>query len=220
MPETGTLYGCPQSLFKFHPDFDAVLAEIAAGDPQGHIVLIDGHSKSWSERLRARWARSAPILLERVRFVPRVPLDRFMGLLAHFAVVLDPIHFGSGNTLYEAMAYSQPVITLLGRFACGRFVAAAYQQMGLEDIAPIARSIEEYASVALSFGRDPARRQAFRESALAAREKLYADIQAVREFEAFIEAALQAAARGEKLPSGFRLGENAAPRGLTVGAEP
>lgn len=42
LPASGTLYGCPQSLFKFHPDFDALLADIARGDPTGHIVLIEG----------------------------------------------------------------------------------------------------------------------------------------------------------------------------------
>jgi tetratricopeptide (TPR) repeat protein len=207
LPESGTLYGCPQSLFKLHPDFDAVLAAIAAGDPGGHIVLIDGYVRNWNERLRARWARSAPILNERVRFVPRMPLDKFMALMAHFDVLLDPIHFGSGNTFYEGMVYGAPVITWPGRFARGRFVPMAYHQMGLTDVAPIAGAIGDYAELALAYGRDPARRAAFREQAVAAgRARLYADPQVVREVETFLLAAIAAAGRGEHLPAGWRPG--------------
>jgi len=218
LPETGTLYGCPQSLFKLHPDFDAVLAEIAAGDPKGHIVLIDSRVKAWNDRLRQRWLKTSPILNERVRFVPRCSLDKFMALLAHFDVVLDPIHFGSGNTLYESMAYGKPIVTWPGRFARGRFVAAAYQQMGLTDVAPIAPSIETYAATALAFGRDAERRRAFTERALAvAGRELYGDVQTVRLFETVVIAALQAAARGEKLPSGWRVPLDAAPTGRTLG---
>ena len=53
LPETGILYGCPQILFKIHPDFDAVLAAIAEGDPTGHLILagrkvfcLDGSAES------------------------------------------------------------------------------------------------------------------------------------------------------------------------------
>jgi len=206
LPERGRLYACPQSLFKLHPDFDAVLAAIAEGDPDGHIVLIDGLVKTWNDQLRARWAKSAPILNERVCFVPHQPLNRFMALVAHCDVLLDPIHFGSGNTLYEAMAYGKPIVTWPGRFARGRFVAAAYEQMGIAEMAPIAPSLDAYAATALAFGRDKERCLAFASKAVeAAKAHLYNDLQAVRQFETFLLAALEAADRGEKLPSGFRV---------------
>ena len=203
LPEAGTLYGCPQSLFKFHPDFDAVLAEIARGDPQGHIVIIHGQFPGWSDLLRRRWADSHPILVERVRFLPRLPADRFVALLAQFDVLLDPVHFGSGNTLYEAMIHGTPIVTWPGRFMRGRIVAAAWRQMGIVD-APIAGRLEDYAPLALALGRAPTRREALRQAARAAAGALFEDIQAVREFEAFVTAAVAAAARGEKLPPGWR----------------
>ena len=206
LPETGTLYGCPQTLFKFHPDFDNVLAAIAEGDPAGHIILLRGKGvqSTWADQLRARWAKRAPILLERVRFLPPMSLEYFMALTAHTDVLLDPIHFGSGNTLYEAMVYGTPVVTWAGRFMRGRIVAAAYQQMGVAE-APIAQRLEDYAPLALALGRDPQRRQSLRQILReAADRKLFADMQAVREFEAFLEAAVAAAGRGEKLPVGWK----------------
>jgi protein O-GlcNAc transferase len=207
LPTTGTLYGCPQTLFKFHPDFDKVLLAIAEGDPNGHIVLLEGTQASLVAQLKARWAKSAPLLMQRVLFLPPMPLDRFMGMVHHMDVLLDPIYFGSGNTLYEAMVYGIPVVTWPGQFMRGRIVAGAYRQMGVTD-APIAQRLEDYADVALAWGRDPARRSAFREaSSAAAKRELFADIKAVRELENFLEAAVDAAAHGEKLPAGWTPGK-------------
>jgi len=40
LPATGTLYLCPQSLFKIHPDNDALFARVLSGDPQGRLVFF------------------------------------------------------------------------------------------------------------------------------------------------------------------------------------
>lgn len=202
LPETGTLYGCPQSLFKFHPEFDAVLAEIAAGDPDGHVVVLESKVAAWSSLLKERWAATQPILNERVIFLPRVPLDRFMALMAHFDVLLDPIHFGSGNTLYEAMVYGTPIVTWPGRFMRGRIVAGAYRQMKLAD-APVAARLADYAPLALALGRDAERRARLRQAFAQGAHELFADLSAVREFEAFLLASVAAAGHGEKLPAGW-----------------
>jgi predicted O-linked N-acetylglucosamine transferase (SPINDLY family) len=125
--------------------------------------------------------------------------DRFMSVLSYMDVLLDPLHFGSGNTFYDAMVCGTPVVTWPGQFGRGRNVAAAYQQMGIAD-APVAQRLEDYAPLALALGHDPARRQALREASLAAASQfLFEDMQAVREFESFLAAAVAAAGRGEKL---------------------
>lgn len=203
LPQDGTLYGCPQSLFKLHPDFDAVLAEIAAGDPTGHIVLLDSKIAHWRQLLRQRWAATHPLLLDRVVFLPRLPLDRFMALMAQFDVLLDPIHFGSGNTLYEAMVDGIPTVTWPGRQMRGRIVAGAYAQMRVAG-APIAAQLADYAPLALALGRDPQRRATLRALLRENASALFEDFQSVREFEVFVEAAVAAARCGEKLPAGWQ----------------
>ena len=203
LPETGILYGCLQALFKLHPDFDAVLAAIAEGDPTGHLILPEGKYTTWTELLKARWAKTFPILLERAVFLPRTTWDRFMAIMAQMDVLLDPLHFGSGNTLYDAMVCGTPVVTWPGRFARGRNVAAAYRQMGVAD-APIAQRLEDYAPLALALGRDAERRSALRAASLAASQHLFEDMQAVREFESFLEASVAAAAKSQKLQTSWR----------------
>jgi predicted O-linked N-acetylglucosamine transferase (SPINDLY family) len=204
LPATGTLYGCPQTLFKFHPDFDAVLARIAEGDPDGHIILVDSRIAAWREALTARWAQHHPRLNERVTFLPRLSHEGFMAHLAHIDVLLDPPHFGSGNTLYEGVALGTPIVTWPAGFMRGRIVAAAYRQMGIAD-PPIAETLDDYADLALALGRDVPRRMRLQAELRAkSRDGLYGDREAVRQFEAFLEAAALAAARGERLPPGWR----------------
>lgn len=204
LPETGTLYGCPQSLFKFHPDFDTVLASIAEGDPNGHIVLIGAGIPSWTSLLKTRWAINHPVLLERAIFLPAMPHDRFMALMAHIDIQLDPIYFGSGNTMYEAMMYGTPIVTYAGKFMRGRIVAGCYKQMGIKN-PPIAEHLEDYAQIALALARNPEYRRQLKEDLLvAAGKELFLDIRAVKEFECFLFAAVDAAQRREKLPIGWR----------------
>ena len=204
LPEKGVLYGCLQNLFKIHPDFDAVLAAITRDDPSGYLVMPAGRQGAWTDLLKVRWARTFPDLAERVVFLPRMPWDRFMAVMRQMDVLLDPLHFGSGNTFYDAMVFGTPVVTWPGRYARGRNVAAAYRQMGVTD-APIAHDLEEYVSLALALGRDAERRLALRSASLQAAEgNLFEDMQAVREFEFFLESAVVAAGKGERLPSGWK----------------
>ena len=185
LPEWKTLYGCPQSLFKFHPDFDPVLADIVKADPDGQIILLEGGQPHLVTLLKARWARDHPILLKRTTFLPKLPHANFMALLAHIDVLLDPLHFGSGHTLYEAMQHGTPIVTWPGGFMRARIVMAAYAQMGISE-PPVADRVEDYAEIAVALGRDRARREALRlELKAAARERLFHDAGFVREFEAF-----------------------------------
>jgi predicted O-linked N-acetylglucosamine transferase (SPINDLY family) len=134
-----------------------------------------------------------------------------MALMASVDLLLDPLHFGSGKTMYDAMVSGTPVVTLPGRFMRGRIVAGAYRQMRVAD-APIAVSREDYVSLALALGRDSERRRALRQASVeAARRDLFDDVQAIVEFEAFLVAAVAAAGRREKLPAGWRPDQPTAP---------
>ena len=201
LPEAGTLYGCPQSLSKLHPDFDGVLADIANGDPTGRIIMVEGKFPAWTTLLKARWKKSFPVLLDMVLFLPIMHRANFMALQARMDILLDPIHFGGGNTFYEAMIYGTPMVTFPGPFMRSRIAAGGYWQMGVKD-APVVNSLEEYAPLALALGHDPARRSALRKASVeSAKRELFEDMLAVREFESFLEASVESAGRGEKLPA-------------------
>ena len=203
LPETGTLYACPQTLFKIHPDFDDIVSDIVKGDPEGWIIFIEGPTRLWSNMLKARWSRKNPTVLERTIFLDRLPFNKFLSLIKMVDVLLDPVHFGSGNSFYETMAFGTPVVTWPGAYARGRVVAGAYWQMGIED-APIVARMEDYAALALALGKDPERRARLRHASVAAaRRALFNDRAAVDELESFLTASVEAAGRGALLEVGW-----------------
>lgn len=189
LPRERHLYLCPQSLFKFHPDFDPVLADILRRDPDGLLVLIEGTHPHWTEMLRARFAAAMPDVIERVRFLPRQPTADFLNLIAVCDVLLDPFHFGGGNTAYEALALGSPIVTLPGRFLRGRVTYACYRRMGVTDC--VVDTPEAYAELAVRLGTEPDFRDAVRARILGASAALYEDSTAVRELEGFFVEALQ-----------------------------
>ena len=196
LPREGTLYGCPQSLFKIHVDFDKALAKIAERDPTGHIIFIEDKGGMQKEQLKQRWALSHPILLEKVVFLPRLPNDRFLTLVNSFDVLLDPFYFGSGNTMYEALHFGKPIVTMPGKYMRGRIVAGAYAQMGLEN-APVATNADAYAEIACELGKNRQQRLALSKQIKNISHKVFNDKAAVAELEEFLEVACEAATRGQ-----------------------
>jgi predicted O-linked N-acetylglucosamine transferase (SPINDLY family) len=106
--------------------------------------------------------------------------------------MLDPPHFGSGNTLYESLLYGVPSVTWPGAFMCGRIVSGIYRLLGIAD-PPIAARLDDYAPLAVALAHDPERRARLRGELLEKAAALYRDAAAVEEFASFIETAVAAA---------------------------
>ncbi len=191
-----TLYVCPQSLFKFHPDFDGIVADILRRDRRGHLVLIEGLSENWSRRLRERFARVFPDVVDRVRFVPRLTAPDFLNLLRVADALLDPLHFGAGNSAYEALALGIPIVTWPGPFMRGRVTHACYKQMEVMEC--VAGSAAQYVELAVRLANDPAWRGHLSERILAGNHAILEDIGAVHEMERFLAEAVGAADPGER----------------------
>lgn len=194
LPPGAHLYVCPQTLFKFHPEFDAILGAILRADPAGLLVLIEGKFPQWTDRLRRRFSGTLGEEAARVRFLPPRPRERFLDLLAVADVMLDPIHFGGGNTSYEALAQGVPIVTLPSSFLRGRLTYALYRQMGLPDL--VAADGSDYARRAVALGTDADHREAMRRRIREAGGILYDDVAAIRDLEAFFVEAVTRARRG------------------------
>ena len=156
----GSLYGCPQSLFKFHPDDDIVLRGILEADPSGRVVVIEGRVPEWTNRLRARWQKTLANVHDRIVFLPALANDDYLRLLCVCDVILDPLHFGGGNSSYEAIAMGTPVVTLPSSFLRGRITAGLYRKMQMTEC--IAKTTDEYIALAVRLAKDQAFRQAIR----------------------------------------------------------
>jgi predicted O-linked N-acetylglucosamine transferase (SPINDLY family) len=187
--ESATVYFCAQTLFKLHPDFDAVLAAILRADPKGLVYLLQHKHPSAAERLKARFLRRLPDVADRIRFLPRVPgVAHYYSRLKQADVLLDTLHFGGGNTSLEGFSVGTPIVTLPGAFMRGRHTLSMYRAMGITDC--IADSVPHYVELAVRLGTDPAFRRDVASRIEARSPILYEDERVARELEkAFVEAA-------------------------------
>lgn len=178
------VYLCPQTLFKIHPQFDAYLAEILRRDALGDLILLEGRQPQWTQLLRERFERVMPDLASRVRFVPGLPYPEFLQLNAVADVLLDPIHFGGGNTSYEGLAVGTPIVTMPGPYMRSRITRALYQKMNFMDC--VADNFEQYVDLAVRLGTDREYRGTTSDKIIAACPVLFEDPAETLEFERFL----------------------------------
>ncbi len=103
------VYLCVQNPRKFHPDFDPLIGAILRGDSSSVFVMLEASPAHLTDQLRARFARSLPDVVGRIRILPRMTKADFYQLLASADVVLDTPHYGGGaNTTYDTLALGKP----------------------------------------------------------------------------------------------------------------
>lgn len=189
LDESKHLYLCFQNLFKIHPEFDPILAEILDRDRQAEIVFMEGKYPEWTNLLRSRFEATMGPHAARVRFLPSQNHPDFISLNAMSAVSLDPIHFGGGNTTYEALAVGLPVVTLPSKFLRARISQALYRQMGYCDC--VVETPEQYVERAVQLGSDADYRRAASEQILASCPALFEDQRAVDEYAKFFRSVVR-----------------------------
>lgn len=191
LPEGEPLFGCLQLFEKIHPEFDAVLEQLAQRVPQAWFVFIESKTSQLTEIFLDRLARTAPTAHARLILLSRLERPDFLALSACIDVLLDPFHFCSGVTLFETLHAGTPIVTLEGRFLRSRFVAGAYKVIGV-DQPPVTHSSQEYVDVAAGLITNPeARARLAEEIRQKANLHLYDRLDVVRGFEAFALAAIQ-----------------------------
>ena len=205
LPKNARIYGCPQSLFKLHPDFDSILAKILERDEKGYLVFIGGKGKEkfWSDSLKRRWNKNFPIINERAFFINKLSLLEFISFCNCADVLLDPIHFGGGNTFLESMIVGTPTITMPGNNLKNNITAAAYKQMKISN-PPIVKNTTEYINLAIKLAKNNKKNISLRKRSKASAKKyLYKNLKALKEFEQFLIDAHKAAQLGYKLKDGY-----------------
>ena len=180
LPE-GNLYACPQTLFKFHPEFDSVMAGILRTDPRGRIVLLRSKNPSWVDLLQARLRRVMPDVSDRIVFLPQQRSGDFLTLLEVSDVILDTLHFNGMNTSLEAFSAGTPIVTLPTGFQRGRHTSGMYRKMGFTEC--IAADKDDYVRIAVKLGTQEDYRRFVKSELLERNGVLYEDVRVVQEYE-------------------------------------
>ena len=147
------IYSCPQTLFKFHPDFDDYLFDILKKDKKGILYLLKDTHKVYYLKLLERFKKNKNFDPDRVIFLDPLNLNQFINHLGSSSVLLDPIYFGSGNSFHESMFYGTQTVTYPTKYIKSRIVSAAYIQMEVKN-PPIVKDKNDYVGKAVEIAND------------------------------------------------------------------
>lgn len=184
LPPGDTLFGCLQSLHKLHPDYDALLEEIALANPDAGFVFVEDPIASRTKMFLNRLEENAPSVRERCITLALMNRQEYHAISHCLDVLLDPIYYGSGITFFEASFVGAPIVTLEGNNLRSRVVACGYREMGLEN-APIAKNSKEYVELATRIAQDSDGRQKLRSEILEKNHLIFNRMDYVRSFEKF-----------------------------------
>ena len=163
--------------------------------------------KYWVKTLKKRWFNSFPIINNRSIFINRLSLEEFVCFCNCVDVLLDPIHFGGGNSFLEAMLVGTPTITKPSSHLRANITSAGYKQMNISN-SPIVYSSEEYVNLSINLAKNKNKNLKLRKDSIkAAKNYLFKNNSALMEFEKFLEKAHFEAKSGNKIKDGYVIKE-------------
>ncbi len=188
----GPLLVCPGTPFKYAPQFDRVLIEIARRVPDCRLVFFSGGPlfAKLEQRLRQAFARAKVDFGRHAAFLPWMSRARFHGVLQHADLYLDTIGFSGFNSAMQAVECGLPMVAREGRFMRGRFAAAILRRIGLAEL--VTPSEDAYIELAVALAGDGERRRHLRSLIEARRDRLFEDpapVDALQDFLARVAAA-------------------------------
>jgi protein O-GlcNAc transferase len=184
-PGEGPLFICPGVPFKYAPEHDGVLTEIARQLGACRFVFFNYATTTASERLSSRLARAfeqAGLDPGRhLRFIPWLPRAQFFGLLREADACLDTMGFSGFNTAMQAVECALPVVAYRGTYLRGRFASGILETLELPEL--VAADEPAYVERAVRVAQDDAWRGWLRGELRSRQARVFADRAAISDFE-------------------------------------
>jgi predicted O-linked N-acetylglucosamine transferase (SPINDLY family) len=181
IPGDVPVFICPGTPFKYRPQDDDVLVDIACRLGRCAFVFFQHAKGELSGRLHTRMAaafRLAGLKPEQFLFsVPWLPRAAFLGLMRRADVYLDTIGFSGFNTLMQAVQVHLPAVTMEGRFMRGRLGSGILRRLGMPEL--IAETKTRYVDVAVALAEDAAYRMRMRHRLQLVEKLAYNDLSAI-----------------------------------------
>ncbi len=168
---------CAGTPFKYAPQYDAVLVQIAQRCQPCKLVFFrsnpTAHSDLLEQRLRTAFQAGGADFDTSVVFLPWQPQATFFALLDRSAVYLDTLGFSGFNTTMQAVERATPIVAFEGEYMRGRFASAILRQMGLDEW--IARSATQYVELVARVALEPSTQAQVKGHMVAHRKMLFED---------------------------------------------
>ncbi|MDX2242078.1 MAG: tetratricopeptide repeat protein [Leptolyngbyaceae cyanobacterium bins.302] len=181
LPEDGVVYFCGQAPFKYLPQHDRLLVEIAQRLPKAQFVFL--RADVLRDRLQREFAKAGLNSVDHCVFLPALSRSDYLMLNLLCDGFLDTIGFTGGNTTFDAIACGLPVITYPQEFMRGRMSYGILQALGVADT--IAHSEAEYVELAVRLGTDPDWKKQLSQTMLHQQERIFDDQTCIPALEEF-----------------------------------
>lgn len=184
--EDAVVYLSCQSVFKYLPAQDVLVARIAKRVPNSQFVFLTTNEvveKDFRSRLDRAFNAVGLSATQHCVWLREMPILDFWNLNLIGDVVLDTLAWSGGVTTFEAIACGRPVVTLPGKLMRGRHSYAILDQLGMTET--IATDANEYVDIAARLGTDRQWRQGVVDRMVTGFSKLYSDMSSVRALEDF-----------------------------------
>ncbi|TMJ47620.1 MAG: tetratricopeptide repeat protein [Alphaproteobacteria bacterium] len=188
------VYWCCQSLPKYLPQFDEVFPRIAKEVPDCQFTFIEfvggsSATETFKARLERAFCAAGLDTRDHCVFLPRLVPDRFAAAIGQCDVVLDSIGWSGCNSILEGLVHNLPIVTIAGEMMRGRHGAAILEMMEVRDT--MARTVDEYVSMAGLLGRDAAKRAELSARIANNKHRIYRDDQCIKALERFLDGAVR-----------------------------
>jgi protein O-GlcNAc transferase len=184
LPEDAVIYLCCQAPFKYLPQYDYILPEIALKVPNAKFLFFRG--TLLNDRLNQAFSNYG--LNYQDYCLHRKVDERFDYLMLNRLsdVFLDTFTWSGGNTSLEAIACYLPIVTCPGEFMRGRHADSFLKMMGLTET--IAENEAEYIEIAVKLGLNSIWRETISQQMSERQNLLFDDQVCVTALEEFYQA--------------------------------
>lgn len=122
-----------------------------------------------------------------LQYMGQLDRARYRGLMQRADALLDTVGFSGFNVAIQAVECCLPIVAWDGQFLRGRLASGILKRMGMHEL--VARSENDYATIAVRLARDKEYRDLMRAQMLERRHLLFEDTVAVRALEDFLVSA-------------------------------
>lgn len=192
------LFFCPQSLFKYLPQYDEVFPRIARGVGKNcQFAFIQSTSihliNQFQGRLKEVFARYGLDYQDYVILLPKMDTDHYLAMNRLADIFLDSIGWSGGNTTMEAIAADLPIVTMPGEMMRGRHSLAFLSMMGVTDT--LADNLADYVATAVRLALDESWRRQVVGKIARHKHKIYGDMACIQGLEEFFQEAVTRASQ-------------------------
>lgn len=178
---------CPGTPFKYAPQFDNALLEIARQSPNAQLVFFnfpDMPVDLLKDRLTIVFSRAGLQLKDHAVFISKLSSAQFYGLMQIADVFIDTMGFSGFNTAIQAIECNLPVVTYEGKFMRGKLASGILKRMGLDEL--VCLSVNDFINKVTQVCNDGQYKNSIKTQIATRKGILFEDLEPVKALNQFL----------------------------------